>query len=227
MTDPIVSRRPLLLGHRGCRRAPYLENSLAAFEYALASGCDGFEFDVRHTRDERNVLWHDPDCNGRQIATTDYSALMDRNGSPLATLEDVLRQLGGRAYLDIELKVSGGEEAVISALRATPPQRGFIVSSFYPEILARLRELDSDLPLGFICDREYALDAWADIPAQVILPRHDLLRPQLVNDVHSSGRRIMAWTVNQPDQMRRVAQVGVDGVISDFPELLYQTFHSA
>ena len=62
------SSRPWLLGHRGLRlrgierlisNAPY-ENSLDAFEYALSQGCDGFEFDVRYTRDCRNVLWHDP-----------------------------------------------------------------------------------------------------------------------------------------------------------------------
>ena len=56
--------------------------------------------------------------------------------SVLPALEDVLQQFGHRAYLDIELKVSGNEETVVAALQAHPPQRGFIVSSFLPEILA-------------------------------------------------------------------------------------------
>ncbi|HZD32598.1 MAG TPA: glycerophosphodiester phosphodiesterase family protein, partial [Candidatus Angelobacter sp.] len=76
-------KRPLLLGHRGVRATRLgrltadlpAENSLAAFEYALAQGSDGFEFDVRHTLDGRNVLWHDADYNGRPIAATDLSQL--------------------------------------------------------------------------------------------------------------------------------------------------------
>jgi len=201
-----------------------VENSLAAFEYALSHGCDGFEFDVRHTRDGHNVLWHDPDWHGRQIAATDYSGLVDRDGTRLAALDDVLTQFGQRAYLDIELKVPGNEEAMVAALRVNPPQRRFIVSSFFPDILLRLHDLDRSLPLGFICDRKDALNMWRDLPVEVILPRHDFVRPPLIDEVHQLGRQIMTWTVNSPSKIRQLAEWGVDGLISDDPQLLCQTF---
>jgi glycerophosphoryl diester phosphodiesterase len=221
-----VNHKPLLLGHRGCRSAGITENSLAAFAHAMSQGCDGFEFDVRRTREGRNVVWHDPTCCNKEIASTDSAELLDPDGRRLTALEEVLTNFGRTAYLDIELKVSGGEESIVAALRANPPQSGIIVSSFFPEILLRLHGLDDRLPLGFICDRRSALDSWPDLPVQVVLPRYSLLHPQLVENIHQSGRQIISWTVNTKDQMRFASECGVDGLISDSPELLYQTFHS-
>ena len=211
---------------RGLRRlassAPQ-ENSLAAFEAALSQGCDGFEFDVRHTRDGRNVLWHDPTFRGREIATSDFSQLADRDGSTLASLEEVLGQFGHRAYLDIELKVAGHEKAVVAVLRQRPPQRAYLVSSFLPEVLLRLHEIDDQIPLGYICERPSLMDRWRDLPIKVFLPRHDLLRPELIEEAHRRGMQIMTWTANSARRMRQLADWGVDGLISDDPQLLFRT----
>ena len=203
-----------------------MENSLVALEYALSQGCDGFEFDVRHTRDGRNVLWHDPDWNGKVIAATDYAGLADRNGCRLACLEDVLEKFAQRAYLDIELKVSGNEESVVAALRARPPQHGFIVSSFLPEILVRVHEIDTQPPLGYICDRRDRIDVWQRLPIRVFLPRYDLVNTELIEELHRKGRELMTWTVNSKRQMRQLAEWGIDGLISDDPQLLCRTFHT-
>jgi glycerophosphoryl diester phosphodiesterase len=224
--DPTV-KRPLLLGHRGCRGCGFIENSLAAFEYALNRGCEGYEFDVRHTRDHRNVIWHDPDYRGRQIAAADYADLVDRGGNLPATFEAVLAQFGHRAYLDIELKISGAEEAIVAALKSNPPQGGFIFSSFLQEILLRLHHLDGSLPLGLLCEDRDTISAWKELPLQAFLPRHDLIERRLVDQVHHAGRQIMTWTVNSPGRMRQLAEWGIDGLISDDPQLLYQTFHIA
>ena len=230
----MLNRKPLLLGHRGARARGLqrstsdfpAENSLAAFEFALDHGCDGFEFDVRHTRDGRNVLWHDACWNGRDIASTDYLDLTDRSGNRLPVLEDVLDRFGDRAYLDIELKVSGYEECVVAPLRANPPQRGFMVSSFLPEVILQLRRMADELPLGFICDRDDALSLWRELPISVLLPHYALVQPALALDVHQRGLQIMTWTLNDRRRMRQLADWGIDGLISDDPRLLYQTFHS-
>ena len=199
---------------------------MAAFEFALDHGCDGFEFDVRHTRDGRNVLWHDAGWNGRDIASTDYLDLTDRNGDRLACLEDVIEKFGTRAYLDIEIKVSGHEESVIAAVRANPPQRGFMVSSFLPEVILQLHEMADELPLGFICDRGDVLSLWRELPISVLLPHYPLVQPALALDVHQRGLQIMTWTVNEKRRMLQLADQCIDGLISDDPHLLYQTFHS-
>ena len=226
--------RPLLLGHRGLGNARFgrvtsnqpEENSLAAFEFALAQGCDGFEFDIRHTLDGHSVVWHDPDYRGRMIAASNARELSDPGGMPPADFEDVLVNFGHRGYLDVELKVSGKEETVVAALHANPPQRGLIVSSFLPGVLHRLYDLDRSLPLGLIFDHRAGLDVWRELPVLVVLQRYDFISKSLVEEAHHRGLQIMTWTVNDARQMRDFADWGIDGLISDDPRLLYQTFHS-
>jgi glycerophosphoryl diester phosphodiesterase len=199
---------------------------LAAFEYALTNGCDGFEFDVRHTRDGLNVLWHDPKWHGLEIAATNYADLTDRNGTCLPVLEEALRRFGPSAFLDIELKAPGDEASVITALQEHPPQNGLILSSFYPEILTKLQELDPALPLGFICDRDKAMAVWREMPIRVFLPQDTYVQPSLIDEVHARGQQIMTWTVNDARRMSELAEWGIDGIISDDPRLLHQTFQS-
>ena len=232
---PSPNSRPLLLGHRGARPLPLLglrwrkpsfpvENTLAAFDYALANGCDGFEFDVRYTRDRRSVLHHDVILYRDDIAATDYAGLERRGGCDLACLEDVLARFGATAYLDIELKVNGNEEAIVAALRANPPQRGFVLSSFLPDVVLRLHELDPSLPLGYVCDREENVSRWTGLPIMAFFPRHDLVSQRLIDDAHARNVKLLTWTVNDPGDMLRLVDWGVDGLISDSPVLLSGTF---
>lgn len=213
-----------LLGLRWRKPNFPAENTLAAFDYALANGCDGFEFDVRYTRDRRSVLHHDAALKRREIATTDYAGLERRSGYNLACLEDVLARFGATAYLDIELKVDGNEEAIVAAVRANRPERGFVVSSFLPEVLLRFHELDSSLPLGYVCDRDENITRWTDLPITDFFPRYDLVSQQLIDDAHARKVKLLTWTVNDSRDMERLAQWGVDGLISDSPVLLSTTF---
>ncbi len=235
-----ASSRPLLLGHRGARPVRRLgvrwprpnfpaENTLAAFEYALAHGCDGFEFDVRFTRDGRNVLCHDPKYGRREIALTDYSGLERRHGferrlAAVACLEEVLASYGSTAYLDVELKVSSQEEMVLAALQAHPPQRGYVLSSFLPEVLLRLRQLDDSVPLGYVCKRPEAVARWGELPISIFIPHYTLVTRALVEEVHRASLKLFTWTVNRRRDVLRFAEWGVDGLISDNPKLLSRTF---
>ena len=226
--------RPLLLGHRGARPLSRLkasgrtakippENMLASFEYALAHGCDGFEFDVRITRDERLVICHDPRLRGRQVATSLFASLSSRQSGTLSCLEDVLAVFHDRAWLDIEIKVAGGEELIVAALRQSKPQQ-YLLSSFLPEVLLRFDHLDPSLPLGYICDRPADVPAWRELPLQVFLPQYKLVSEKLIREVHSRDMQIFTWTVNRKQDMQRLNAWGIDGLISDDPVLLSQTF---
>jgi glycerophosphoryl diester phosphodiesterase len=228
--------RPLLLGHRGARPIRRLgvpvqrlpaENTLAAFNYAMANGCDGFELDVRYTLDRRHVLCHDPEHEGKHIAEHEYAGLDRRRGYNLPCLEEVLSRFAAKAYLDIELKVAGNEEAVVSALRVNPPQSGYVVSSFLPEVLLKLHELDPSLSLGYICKNAEAARHWSELPICTFVPHHSLLSRRLVDEVHARELQLLTWTVNRKRDLLRLAEWGVDGLISDDPKLLSELFPTA
>jgi glycerophosphoryl diester phosphodiesterase len=209
----------LLLGHRGTRVSDAAaENTLAAFDLALQFGCDGFEFDVRRTACGRAVICHDEEIEGINVAAAACGQL-----ESLPCLEDVLSRYAASAFMDIELKVPGLESDLLLALRAHPPQRGYVVSSFLPEVLLELRARSAEVALGFICDRKKTLERWRDLPAEYVIPKHTLITSKLVQEVHAAGKAIFTWTVNDKKAMQRLADWGVDGIISDDPQLLVKT----
>ncbi len=224
--------RPLLLGHRGCRGA-HPENTFAAFEYALASGCDGFEFDVRTTADQYLVLVHDPKHAGRKVADHSYAVLHERRrrfrrevpSDPLAYLDEMLERFASEAWLDIELKVTGIEQRVVEMLQRYRP-RGFVISSFLPGVITNCHAIDPKLPLGLICKYKSEVRPADWLPITHLMPHHRLVTAELVKRFHDEGRKVMTWTVNDPQEMRRVAECGVDGVISDDPVLLAKVLGS-
>jgi glycerophosphoryl diester phosphodiesterase len=230
------SQRPLLLGHRGARPLRRLgirqrgipsENTLPAFDYCMGTGCDGFEFDVRYTHDRRHVLCHDPTHRGQHVADTHYEGLERRHGYDLPCLDEVLKRFGRNAFLDIELKVPGNEEEVCLAIHAHPPQRGFVVSSFLPQLLLRFHEIHASLPLGYVCKHPEEAQLWAELPIRMFIPHYSLVSQQLINAAHERGMQVIAWTVNNRADMQRLAEWGVDGLISDDPRLLCETFSEA
>ena len=209
---------PLLLGHRGARASRTIpENTLAPFELCLEHGCDGFEFDVRLSGDGQAVICHDATVGGISIAKTVAKSL------PLPTLEDVLREFAHRAFLDVELKVAGLESQTVAELHKYPPQNGYVVSSFLPEVLTAIRDIDAAIPLGLLCEDADQLRGWRETAAEWVIPHFKLVDQELVELVHAAGKRIMLWTVNRAELIREFAAWGVDAIISDLTELLVRS----
>jgi glycerophosphoryl diester phosphodiesterase len=206
----------LLLGHRGARATRAIpENTLASFDLALAHGCDGFEFDVRRTADGRALICHDPTVREIEIARAGPAELTD-----LSDLDQVLARYHASAFLDIELKVTGLEHAVLQSLRSHPPQLGYVVSSFLPEVLLALRELDDHLPLGLLCETQPQLASWPRLPVQYVLPHYTLMNIDLCQALQKEKRKVIIWTVNRREGMLQFQKMGVDGIIADDTEAL-------
>jgi glycerophosphoryl diester phosphodiesterase len=208
----------LLLGHRGARSQKSIpENSLAAFDLALASRCDGFEFDVRLAADGQAVLCHDAKIRGLEVSACSSKDLA------LPDLREVLIRYQNSAFLDIELKVTGLEAITARLLRQFPPARGFVVSSFLPEVLQEIDGLDRNIPLGLICEIQPQLNLWRQLPVEYVIPHFKLLNKKRIAEIRSSGKKILAWTVNAAASMKLFARLGVDGIISDDPRRLALT----
>jgi glycerophosphoryl diester phosphodiesterase len=214
-----MSFRPLLLGHRGAHAVRGLrENTIESFDRALADGCDGFEFDVRRTADGEAVIWHDAESDGKLIEEASADQLPQ-----LARLEDVLSRYRDSAFLDIELKVAGLEKITSSLLRSYRVEKGFVLSSFLPDVLTALHSENANLPLGLICESRAELSRWRSLPIQYVIPRHDYLTKSLAEELRSADKKILVWTVNRADHMGCCWTLGVDGIISDETSLLCRT----
>ncbi len=207
---------PLLLGHRGLRRSRLArENTLPAFDLALHHGCDGFEFDVRLTADGAAVVCHD--ARFAEIVVAKASAARLKH---LPKLEDVLAQYCERAFLDIELKVPGLAKSLIAALCEFRPKKGYVISSFLPDVLTEVKAVHPLVRLGFICDERRELQLWRELPVEFVIAHQVLVSRELVDELHGAGKKLLVWTVNRKPAMLRFADWKVDGIISDKTEML-------
>lgn len=214
----------LLLGHRGARLyAP--ENTLPAFDLALKHGADGFEFDVRITRDRQTIICHDPKLNRLTIRRQTLRRLHESFKSHdecAPSLDDVLDRYKN-AFLNIEVKVRGIEIIVAQSVKRVRPQNYFI-SSFLPGVVRKLHQVDSTLVLGALAQTRWQLRRWPRLPVQYVVPHYRLLTDRLVEKIHASGKKVVTWTVNDPRKMLRAAKMGVDAIISDDTKLLVSSF---
>ena len=113
---------------------------------------------------------------------------------------------------------------MVALLRERPPQRDYVVSSFLAEVVRNIRWRDPAIPTGFICDKRSELARWPALPVDIVIPKRSLVDCKLIEEVHAAGRRLFVWTVNQGREMRRLAEWGVDAIISDDTRLLARVF---
>ncbi len=109
---------------------------------------------MRLTADGHAVVCHDATAHGLKLLNPQPKSWR------LPQLREVLARYQSTAFLDIELKVSGLEAIATDLLRKLTPARGFVVSSFLPEVLRTIHELDATIPLGLICETQAELSLW-------------------------------------------------------------------
>ncbi|MGH9482907.1 MAG: glycerophosphodiester phosphodiesterase, partial [Terriglobales bacterium] len=219
---------PILLGHRGHRLPAWREpeNSLPAFDRALAAGCAGFEFDLRLTADGRVVIHHDPgiQVGGARVEVASTSLRALRRLQPqLATLEQVLRRYRDRAWLDLEVKAIETVPRLAEALARWPPRRGFVVSSFDLPTLRRLASLAPAAPRCLNLRRPISLRRLRQAQVTWVAPQQASCTAWYVRRLRAQGWQVLVWTVNRPSRMRLLARAGADALVSDDPYMLVQT----
>jgi glycerophosphoryl diester phosphodiesterase len=232
------SDRVRVLGHRGSPGPGRPENSVAAVTAALRQGGDGAEIDVRLTADHQLVLSHDasvvtPDGRRLDVAASTRDELVNATGGdPVATLADVLaavqRPVGSELLVEAksvtDVAVAVRTAAVLAdVLGSAAGSADVTVSSFDPALLRLIRRACADLPV-----RTALLGETWD-PAATVVQRahqdgHDEVHlalaavrrsPWAVQTARALGLAVSCWTVNRRSDLRWVADLGVDAVITD------------
>ena len=242
------ARRSLVVAHRGgAGLAP--ENTLAAFRRALEHGVDALELDVRLSRDGHPVVIHDATVDRTMegsgaVAALPLAALQalrarGTGGGGVPGLREALALTRGRCRTFIDVKTDAGEshraieEKVLGAAREGGADAGVTFLSFDLLCLRRLRELHGSASLGMLISWAFfrvhgraalgrLMEEAGGLTAERICVHHELATPPLLADLREAGYATDVWTVNDPSAMRRFALLGVDGLITDRPDLLQQ-----
>ena len=211
-------RRPLVLAHRGASRAA-TENTPEAFRLALALGADGVELDTRRTARGDLVVHHDP-----ELAGTPVRRLVD---PPLPGLAAALDASTG-GIVNVELKTDGDAPGGVASafcglLRRRSGRDRVLASSFDPVALRVVRALRPDVPTALVVGPDGDLGA-ALREAQrarhcALHAKSELVDRSLVERARALGLALHAWTVNDADELQRLAALGVDGLITDVPDV--------
>ncbi len=238
------ARRPLIWGHRGAAgHAP--ENTMASFALALAQGADGIELDTVLSADGFPVVIHDDSLDRttsgqglvsrRSLAElkaldAGFSAQFGQThaGECVPTLDEVLGAFGRQTLINIELKRDGSPNKALAArvvelVHAHGLAERVILSSFQSSNLRRVRALDPALPIGLLYARALGgarLLRWLsrELRPEAHHPGCTTLQPEAIDRFHAQGLRVNTWTVNEETDLRRFANAGVDGLITDYPD---------
>lgn len=229
---------PKIIAHRG-NSALCHENTMAAFERAVADGADGIEFDLRLTKDRRWVIHHDADIpvDGRrrlimQMTVKEISAVrVGPKADPIPTLTEFLGWAKSRDIrLVFDIKDTGGIPELIAAVEAAAPPQPPVFSAFRRSVLRDIRRQRPDWKIALIVGgvrsalaRRLWLGAilrWARRHNLHALHLHERwMTLTTIARVKDAGLNLAVWTVDDPARVAVLAALGVDSIITNRPDV--------
>ena len=227
--------KPLVIAHRGAS-AYRPENTHAAYALAVEQGADMIEVDLHSTRDGAVVIAHDAELarlgGAGEIVVADVRtvrALDAGGGERIPVLEEMLDAFGATIPFNLELKRSTGGAYPGMAEQAwrAADGRGLgdrtLFSSFYDPDLAELRQCAPDARIALLLSRRFpggALKRARALGAEALNPSLVLVDAELVRSAHGEGLAIYVYTVDEPDDMRRMFDLEVDGLFTNRPDVM-------
>jgi len=246
----IATMNAKIYAHRGARRAAP-ENTMPAFEKALEMGVDGVELDVQCSADGQLMVIHDfhlddlTDGTGlvreqraaelmKLDAGSHFSA--DYAGVAIPTLDEVMDLLQDRCIVNIEIKSNNPEggaevEPLVDLLTRRNLHEQVIVSSFNPTSLIKMRYMMAEIQIGLLYYEPlppHLREAWMSwiINPQALHPHYALVDDALLAWAAQEGYAVNTWTVNEVADARRLAQLGVDVIMTDLPDVMIDALRS-
>jgi glycerophosphoryl diester phosphodiesterase len=234
-------KKPIIYAHRGASAyAP--ENTWAAFSKALDMQAGGIELDVHLSKDGHVVVCHDEqvdrvsngsglvkDMTLEELKSLDFGSWFDKEykGEQILTLDELLEKIHDwDGMLNVELKsgvvlYEGLEEKVVDALRRFNRIENSIISSFNHYSLLTIKKLEPDLKAGVLYSAGL-VDPWVyvkRIGVEAIHPLFYGLVPPIIQGCKENGVIMNAWTVDHPNYIKALTVNGVDGIITNVPDI--------
>ncbi len=246
-----------VISHRGANKVTP-QNTLEAFKKAIQFRADGFETDVHLTSDGVPVICHNytidktSDGKGKIAANTlDYLKRFDFGsyfhhtfkGVEMPTLEEflTLSEKANLKVLNVEIKSPKNKDyqivdKVIDAVKAHNLFDKLLISSFDPDLLVYVKDLDENCQTGFLYSPDKPItykkvlgkeiDFAKSIGADALHPHQLFVSKELVESAHENGIMVNPWTVNKEKDIIKLVNLGVDGVITDVPNIAKRLIES-
>ncbi|MCD4760584.1 glycerophosphodiester phosphodiesterase [bacterium] len=206
------------------------ENTLRSFKKALDLDVDMVELDVHVCKSGELVVIHDEtldkNTNGTGLVAdkmlTELKSLDAGQREKIPTLEEVLDLVNKQVPINIELKGKGTAQPVAEMIKQYVKVKGwdydhFLISSFSNQELIDFYTLNKKVRLG-VLNTDNGLDLADQINAFSVNFAKEVVTSELVEQVHQTGRKVLVYTVNEEDDIKRMRDMGVDGIFCNYPD---------
>lgn len=230
-----MNNTTLVIGHRGAM-GHETENTLASIQKALDLGVDMIEIDVFKIESGEIAVFHDERVerltngggNIEEYNVFDMKRLTLEGNHKIPLLQDVLKLIDNQVALNIELKGSNTADRVNHIAEYYSRERGwdadnFIISSFKWDELRKMREINDSIQIAILTEENPldAIEVAKELKATAINPNFKTLNGENVTKIHEEGLKIYTWTVNEPEDIQKIKDLGVDGIITNYPERVH------
>ena len=220
-----------IISHRGRTSRKSADNTLASVNDAIELKVEMVEVDIRQTKDSQIVCFHDPDIQGELIRDLDYSEIIEKD-SQIPTLEQVLWSAKGKIGIEIELKEPGYELEVVSIARDYFNYDKFVLKSFHPQVVERVKEIDQKIFAGLLVGSAFSLEQlfftlkeaytsnnFKQSNADFISPYYKIFEAGWFSRFTRNNVPIQVWTVNDVESIRTLINQQVHSIVTDIPEV--------
>jgi glycerophosphoryl diester phosphodiesterase len=225
----------LVIGHKGASKTEP-ENTLKAFKRAIELEADFIELDVQFSKDKEIVVSHDYNIEritGQNIYINKMTVKELKQydigeGESIPTLKEVISLTNGKIGLQIELKEVGTGKVVIDMLREANLIDSTIISSFIHNELLEIKKIEPRVRLGALISERVSTPSDLKKATKRIIkkklfavhPHYKGVNRDLVEYAHNNNLKVNVWTVNEKEDIQRMIDIGVDGIIGDDIPLL-------
>ena len=212
-----------------------LENTIESVQKAIELNVDGIEIDVFKSKTGELVVYHDPflsrlsNSNAfiEQISLDSIKKVELIGGYFIPTLKEIVDIIPEKIFLNIELK---GQDTSFETNKIITnylkkynfPASKFIISSFRWDELKKIRSINKDTPIAILVDSLNKIDDAIKLAKQInavaLNPNKNFITKEIVNKIQSNNIKVYPYTINTPRNIRRVRSMGVDAIITDYPE---------
>lgn len=227
--------KQVVQAHRGASGYEH-QNTIKAFDKAVELKSDAIELDIRKTKDNLIVVFHDPTFEGVHINDWNYHDLLaktEEKGFLVPLLIDVLNEYKGKILLDIEIKEEGYEEEIVKMITSVLSYDEFNIRSFSEKTIRTIKELDPNIYVILLIGAEFPKYGFFSRLAELfpkakvrrskcdaVSPNYQLVRLWYVQRMHLLKKAVLAWTVNDEKIMKRMLfKAKVDGIVTNYPDL--------
>lgn len=217
-------RHILNIAHRGFHKT-FPDNTMEAFEAAIQIGVDGIELDVQESADNKFIVFHDDKLRGidiRNLTLDEVNNIKLQNKFRIPSLPQVLELCLRQTSLFIELKKVWSLDKFLSLLKSRGKPKNIVVISFHKDLVSRCQRLAPDIRTGIVTALPFRDRIKAAKSAQCnnIIVMFPFVNSILVDNAHASNLSVFIWGCPDLRASRKVLRLPIDGMISDFPELI-------